>query len=83
MSPPVRSKYVTSPPPRANSTPPANHHSAQQQQRQQLEDYEYSQLLMGMNSVQLSGNNEKMVRQSENRWENQGTYIYIYIYILG
>lgn len=46
MSPPVRSKYVTSPPPRANSTPPANHHLNNQQQQRQIEDYEYAQLMM-------------------------------------
>lgn len=45
MSPPVRSKYVTSPPPRANSTPPANHHLNNSQQRR-IEDYEYTQLMM-------------------------------------
>lgn len=62
MSPPVRSKYVTSPPPRANSTPPAAHHhhfnqQQQQQQQRQVEDYEYNQLLMGMNQTSL---NEKV-----------------------
>lgn len=58
MSPPVRSKYVTSPPPRANSTPPAaHHHFNNQQQQRQIEDYEYNQILMGMNQTSL---NEKV-----------------------
>jgi hypothetical protein len=62
MSPPVRSKYVTSPPPRANSTPPAAHHhhfnyNQQQLQQRQIEDYEYNQILMGMNHTSL---NEKV-----------------------
>jgi hypothetical protein len=59
MSPPVRSKYVTSPPPRANSTPPANHHLNNAHQRQ-IEDYEYTQLLMGMNQMNMA---EKVSRK--------------------
>lgn len=64
-SPPVRSKYVASPPPRANSTPPtAQHHHYNNQQQRQMEEYEYSQLLMGMNQASL---NEKVCSDSSRR----------------
>ncbi|KAI8994619.1 armadillo-type protein [Pilobolus umbonatus] len=60
MSPPVRSKYVNSPPPRANSTPPANHHLKASQQRH-MEDYEYNQLLTGMNHIHIAN-------QDKDKW---------------
>lgn len=68
MSPPVRSKYVASPPPRANSTPPtAQHHHYNNQQQRQIEEYEYSQLLMGMSQASVNDKVCQGGRSSESR----------------
>ncbi|GAA5804849.1 hypothetical protein HPULCUR_010357 [Helicostylum pulchrum] len=67
MSPPVRSKYVTSPPPRANSTPPANHHLNNSQQRR-IEDYEYTQLMM--DKQQEDGMSKRNLQQRYYQWMN-------------
>ncbi|KAG2235782.1 hypothetical protein INT48_001008 [Thamnidium elegans] len=67
MSPPVRSRYVTSPPPRANSTPPANHHLNNSQQRR-IEDYEYTQLMM--DKQQEDGMSKRNLQQRYYQWMN-------------
>ncbi|CAO3627088.1 unnamed protein product [Mucor fragilis] len=71
-SPPVRSKYVASPPPRANSTPPtAQHHHYNNQQQRQMEEYEYSQLLMGMNQASLNEKHEEALSKRHLQQQQQ------------